>query len=279
MVAAGYSFLGSMGQMNPHDAYKIVHRYADKALQLDNSVAEGHVAKGVAYLLYDWEFERAHASLQKALELNPNAQAANQMMSFYYIMKSRYEDAIKILQPAVELDPLSPSIICSLAEAYFINGQNDEAIQQIDRLLEMNPEMRAAIEMKGWAVGMKGDWSAALELFKDVHRLTRHPLKGLSPLGYAYAMVGEREKALECIRKIKQREIEEPDIVIDGDLVGIYFALGDMDKAFYHINQCIEKRVGPPEYYLEYPMLRKLKKDPRYKALLERAHERSPGAH
>ena len=74
--------------------------------------------------------------------------------------------------------------------------------------------------MKGWGTGMKGDWEGALVLFEEVHRLTNHPLKGLMGVGFAYAQLGMREKAMEVIRKMEQRQREEPDSVIDADLAG-----------------------------------------------------------
>jgi hypothetical protein len=49
--------------------------------------------------------------------------------------------------------------------------------------------------------------------------------------------------------------------------VGIWFGLGDLDKVFYHIHQCIEKRTGPVNYFLQYPTFQGLEKDPRYDAI------------
>jgi adenylate cyclase len=133
--------------------------------------------------------------------------------------------------------------------------------------LEMHPEMRICIELKGWATAMKGDLETALKLFEEVHRLTNHPLKAMMGLGYCYGQMGKTEKAMECIHKIEQRQIEEPEAVVDGDLAVLWFALGDMDKVFYHINQCVDKRVAPVNIYLEYPVFSELRKDIRYQEL------------
>ena len=79
---------------------------------------------------------------------------------------------------------------------------------------------------------MKGDWKKAAEIFEEVHRLIKHPLKGLAPLGCAYAQSGETEKALECIRKIEQRQVEEPGAVLDIDLAMIWWSLGEQRQSF-----------------------------------------------
>jgi TolB-like protein/Flp pilus assembly protein TadD len=267
MIASAYSHLGSTGQMLPQKAFEFVHQYADKALRLDPTIAEGHTAKGGAYLLYEWKWKEAYESLQKAIQLNPAVTSSYRLLGFYYIVTGQKQEAIRIMEAAVKIDPLSPMINQYLGNIYVFSERYDDAIKQADKLLEMDPQMRISIELKGWSTGMKGDWNEALKLFEEVHRLTNHPLKGLMGLGYAYAKLGSKEKALECIRKIEQRQREDPDSVVDADLVGIWYALGDMEKVFYHINQCVAKRTAPVNFFLEYPVFKELKKDPRYQEL------------
>ena len=270
LAAGAYSYLGATGQMLPAKAFERVRLYADKALSLDNTVAEGHISKAGVYLFYEWKWQPAYEELQEAIRLNPAAIEAYELLGLYYVITGEKEKAVEVLEEAEQLDPLSPIIIQTLGSMYIFAERFDDAIKQADKLLEINPQMRICIEMKAWCIGLKGDWKEALKLFEEVHRLTNHPLKGLNGLGYAYAVLGEREKALECIRKMEQRQIDEPDSVIDGDLAGVWFSLGDWDKTFYYLNQCIDKRIGPVSYFLEYPPYKEFKKDPRYKLLKER---------
>lgn len=270
MLAGAYSHLGSSGQMQPAKAFALVHEHADIALQLDPTVAEGHIAKAAAFLFYEWKFKEAHDALQRAIHLNPTATIAYQLLSFYHIVAGDKKKAVSIMEEAIKLDPLSPVIVHHLGNMYVFNGRYDEAIQQADKLLALDPTMRISIELKAWSIGMKGEWENALPLFQEIHRLTNHPLKGLMGLGFAYAKLGDREKALECVRKIEQRRVEEPDVIVDGDLIGIWYALGDLDKTFYHIDQNMKQRTAPPGIFLEYPIFRQLREDSRYKTLMEK---------
>jgi adenylate cyclase len=267
MIAGAYSYLGSSGQMLPHTAFEIAQRMADKALELDSTMAEGHIAKASAYLFYEWNWEAAHDALQKAIQLNPGAVEAYEMLSYYYVIVGQKGKAVEVLEQAEQLDPLSPVVLQALGNTYSMNERYDDAIRQADKLIEMNPRMRISIETKGWATGMRGDWQAALKLFEEVHRLTNHPLKGLMGLGFAYGKLGMKEKALEVIGKMEQRQRQEPESVIDADLAGVWWGLGDSDKTFYYLNQCVEKRMGPVSYFLEYPAYRGIKDDPRYEEL------------
>jgi adenylate cyclase len=270
MTAAAYSYLGATGQMLPERAFEIVHRYADKALQLDSTIAESHAAKASAYLFYEWKWKEAYQALQKAKNLNPGFIEMYELLAFYYIVVGEKEQAVHVMEEAAKIDPLSPVVLQSLGNIYNFTERYDESIRQAEKLLEIDPNMRIAIEMIAWATGMKGDWNAALKLFEEVYRLTNHPLKGLAGVGFAHAKLGNTEKAMDCIRKMEQRQIEEPDSVIDADLAIVWYGLGDFDKTFYYLNQCVDKRMGPVSYFLEYPAYKALKADPRYAALIKR---------
>ena len=263
MIANAYAFLGGTGQMHPDKAFEIVHRYSDKALQLDNTLDAGYVAKACAYLFYDWKWEAAYEALQTALRLNPGSTGAYQILRFYHTIVGGKEEAVKVLEHALELDPLSPVINTYLGEAYLMVERYDDAIRQVDKLLELNPQLRVALELKGWALGLRDGWEKALAVFKEVHRLTNHPLKGLTPMGFAYARLGRREEALECIAKMEQRQHEDPDAVMDGDLMVVWWALGNEKKFHHHAEKALEKRMLP-FYYFETPMMKEVKNDPWY---------------
>ncbi|MBK9332578.1 MAG: tetratricopeptide repeat protein [Ignavibacteria bacterium] len=270
MAAQAYAFLGATGQMQPGEAFAVVHKYSDKAIHLDSSLSEGYTAKGSAYLLYDWKWKEAFESLSKAIELNPAATDAHQLLSFYYLITGRKNEAVDIMKKALKADPLSPIVNKALTDAYMITGRTDDALKQAESLLDMHPQMRIAMELKGWCIGAKGDWKKALEIFEEVHRSVKHPLKGLAPMACAYAKLGEREKALECIRKIEQWQAEEPGVVVDADLAMIWISLGETDKAFHHLFQCVEKRMGPIAIIIDHPNFKVPADDPRYKVIKEK---------
>jgi len=267
MVAQAYSTLGSHGQMIPHTAFEIAHQYADKALELDDTISEGHIAKAMPFLFYEWKWNEAYEALQKAIQLNPGAADGYDLLGFYYIAMGQKAQAVKTLEEAEQIDPLSPTIIRSLGMMYIFSERYSDAIIQAEKLLEMDPQMRSGIELKGWGTGLNGDWQTALQLFEEVHRLTNHPLKGLMGLGYAYAKLGMHDKAMDCIHKLELRQEQEPDSVIDGDFASVWLGLGNLDKTFYYLNECINKRMGPVACFIEYPPYKKIKTDPRFEDL------------
>jgi adenylate cyclase len=270
MIASSYAYLGVTGQAIPEKAFDIVKTYSEKALELDNSIAESHVAKATRHLMYDADWQQGYDSLQTAIRLNPTATGAYQMMAMYHVFTENIPEAVKVMEHASQLDPLSPQLNHFLSEMYLFANRYDDAARVADKLLEMNPQMRIAIETKGWCAGMKGDWKKASAYFLEVHRLTNHPLKGLSPLGYSYGKLGETEKAMEIITKLEQRQREEPNIIIDGDLLMVWWGLGNMDKVLYYMEKSIGKRASAVNFFLNFPPMKGIKEDPEAIKLIEK---------
>jgi len=275
-AAGTYGYLGATGQIKQDIAFDKVNEYSEKAIELDDTLAESHLAKSNAQIFYKWDPKAAYESLQKALELNPSHPEVNDLFGLYYILIGKKEEAVKVLSKAAEKDPLSPHLNHLLAQSYIMTGKYDEAMKIADKFIEMNPQMRVAIEVKGWCTGLKGDWAKAAEYFKEVHRLTNHPLKGLAPLGFAYGMLGAKEKVHEIIKKIEQRQAEDPNIPQDGDLMMVWWSLRDFDKVYYHLNRSIGGRSGPFNFMLELPIMKGIEADPRIAKLIEQVHSKFP---
>jgi adenylate cyclase len=261
-LAGCYIQLGGQGQMNPHKAFELAQPYADRALQLDDTLAEAHAVKGAIYMLHGWKWDEAYRYLTKALELNPGSGIASLLMATYYQIHGKVNQAIDVLEKAVVYDPLSPLLNGALADKYFYARRYEEAIRLSEKVLELDPHMRHVLEIKGYCLGMQGQWDKAIELFEEVRRQVNHPLKGLDPLAYAYAKTGQTEKVQAIISKMEQRLAEEPESVAEIHLVGVWWALGDKDKAFHYLFQALNKGMAIT-YGLYSPLLEGIEKDPR----------------
>jgi adenylate cyclase len=261
-LAGCYVQLGGQGQMNPHKTFEIAQRYADRALQLDDTLAEAYAVKGATYMLHGWKWEEAYRYLTKALELNSGSSIASYTMSIYYQIHGKINEAIEVLEKAVVYDPLSPLLNAALAGKYFNARRYEEATRLSEKLLELDPHMRNALEIKGYCLGMRGEWDKAIQLFEEFHRLANHPLKGLTPLAYAYAKTGQTEKVQETMAKMEERLVEEPESVAEVDLATVWWALGDKDKAFHYLFQALDKGMAIT-YGLYSPLVEGMENDPR----------------
>jgi TolB-like protein/DNA-binding winged helix-turn-helix (wHTH) protein len=113
---------------------------AEKALQLDGTLAEAHTSLAAVRILHDWDWQGAEQEFHRALELNPNfAQAHHWYGNLLLDPEGRHEEAIAELQRAQELDPLSVIITADTGFAYYLAGNYDLALQTYQKVLAANP--------------------------------------------------------------------------------------------------------------------------------------------
>ena len=103
------SFLGlvSVSELPPEEAFTKARRAAAKALALDPSLAEAHMALGLLKFSVDWDWSGAEAEFKQATVLNPNNATAHRWYSFYLVTMGRLDEALKEIERAQDLDPLS----------------------------------------------------------------------------------------------------------------------------------------------------------------------------
>jgi TolB-like protein/DNA-binding winged helix-turn-helix (wHTH) protein len=113
---------------------------AEKALQLDGTLAEAHTSLAAVKILHDWDWTGAEQEFHRAIELNPNsAQAHHWYGNLLLGPEGRHEEAIAELLRAQELDPLSVIISADAGFAYYLEGRYDLALQAYQKVLAANP--------------------------------------------------------------------------------------------------------------------------------------------
>jgi len=113
---------------------------AEKALQLDGTLAEAHTSLAAVKILHDWDWTGAEREFHRAIELNPNfAQAHHWYGNLLLGPEGRHEEAVAELLRAQELDPLSLIINADTGFGYYLAGRYDLALQAYQKVLAANP--------------------------------------------------------------------------------------------------------------------------------------------
>ncbi len=139
-MAHAYSWLGFFGYLPAKEAMKRADEAANKAIQLDDSIAEAHAALGYV-ALFDWNWRVAEQEIRRALELNPNLSLAHLYYGQYFSSQGRLDDAIAEHKRALELDPASQFMNQALCGEYYSSREYDKSIQQCRKVLEMYPDV------------------------------------------------------------------------------------------------------------------------------------------
>jgi TolB-like protein/Tfp pilus assembly protein PilF len=115
---------------------------AEKALRLDDTLAEAHTSLAAVKILHDWDWQGAEQEFQRAIELNPNsAQAHHWYGNLLLGPQGRHDEAIAEPLRAQELNPLSPIINADTGFAYYLAGRYDLALPGYQKVLAANPTL------------------------------------------------------------------------------------------------------------------------------------------
>ena len=261
-----YTGLADIYQLS--DNPRLARESVQKALNLDNELAEAH--NSLAELLYrfDRDWAGAEREFKRALELNPNYAPAHHWYSMYLAVVGRRQQAVAEAQKAYELDPLSPVVGANLAKILEENGQYDKAIDQAKRTLDLEPNSAVTHAVLGIVYEDKKMYANAITEYKTALQLGEFPEEVRGLLGYVYAISGDRANTDKMIRELKQVWPGHARAALD--LAGIYSGLGQKDQAMYWLGKASEKEVGDLAVVGQDPHFAALNSDPRFQAFVKK---------
>jgi adenylate cyclase len=256
-LADCHSVLGFYGYRRPSVVFPRAKELAEKALSLDDSLAEAHASLGSPLMQYYFDWKRAASELDRALELNPSYATAHMWRATHHTALGRFNDALAEVRRAIELDPLSMIILTDMGKDLYLARRYDEAIDQYKKSLQVDANF--AIAHKGLAevYVQKGMNDEAVAEIEKAIKLSGRSIFILDDLGYIYARAGKRDEAMKMLEDLDR--IAADEYVPAYCRVVFYAALGDKEKALNWLEKAYEERS-----FLVY-----LKVDPAFDALRE----------
>jgi serine/threonine-protein kinase len=261
---AGYSLLP------PAIAYAKALSSAEKALQLDENLAEAQTAMAMVNLWFKFDHRGAEFGLRRALELNPRFGLARHYLSLCLAYTGRFKEAIEEIRYAQKLEPLSIVVNGTAGLVLYYARQYDLALEECRKTLEMEPSAHLAIFVQAAVYAAKQMWPEAIASFEHASKLTQDRAFWFSLAAYAYGGSGDRQRAEQMIETLRQRADSGKEYVDPILLAWIYSGLSDADRAFEWFERAYE--AGSSELMLMkvLPALDPVRSDPRMDRLVQR---------
>ncbi|MGD0667782.1 MAG: winged helix-turn-helix domain-containing protein [Bryobacteraceae bacterium] len=143
-VANVWLMLADTGNMPPVEAFPKARAAVLKALELDETLVEGHIALANINFIYDRNWPVCEREFRRGLELNPNSADCHFMYADFLISMKRWEEWQAEIQRALELDPLNPFFQCFYGWQLVYLHRCDEAISQLVKALAVEPGFSSA---------------------------------------------------------------------------------------------------------------------------------------
>jgi len=235
---------------------------AERALQLDPSLAEAHMAKGYILHLFDFDFAGAEAEFRRALELAPQDPSTAMTLSSLLATLGRVDEAVTVAQRATVLDPLRSGVHSNLAAYLVPLGRYDEAEQALRKAIALQPKAGQNYFWLAIIQILRGQPGAAVELAKQ----ETDPFWRTYALAQAYFAHGDRVEADAELKKMIDTDADGA-----GSQIAEAYALRkEPDKMFEWLDRGWKTQDPGVAVLLFDPFLRAYKDDPRFIAFAQK---------
>jgi serine/threonine protein kinase len=255
-LALGYSIIAHTPSPPP-DALSKSREIGRKALELDESQGETHLAVAMAQIYGDWDRKGAEKSYKRALELNPSLAEAYNQYAWYLLLAGKDNEAVESLKQAQEVDPLTPAYPAWLGMLYFWLERYDEAKEEAMKSLELMPDFPIALMTIGSVYAVDGMFEEAIAVHRKLGAMS---LDWKWCLGQSYALAGRRDDALAVVAELES----QAKVWYTWGLAEVYTALGDKYLAFYWLNEAYKQHHPYIQWIWRNPSFKPLREDPRF---------------
>jgi serine/threonine-protein kinase len=267
-LADSHSMMAFYANTPAKDAYQKAKAAAEKALALDESLAEGHTSLGWVLYQSGYDWQGAEREFSRAIQLNPGYATGRHWYGAFLGSMGRADESVAEIQRARESDPLSLIIATALPDMLYLARRYDQALERYHKVLEMDPNFLSAQRMIGLPYLQKGQYQLAITEFQKALKLQPDDTFALGHLGHAYARAGQKEQALQIFSALKERARRQ--YVTPYDIAVVAVGLGDKDQAFAWLERAYQERSRWFIHCKAEPLLDPLRSDPRFQNLLRR---------
>lgn len=224
-LALGYVSIGH-GAEAREDAKSRAKAAAERAVRLDDSLAEVQAAMGFVKGYWEWQWDEAFDHIDRALKANPSLAIALFHRSWLNFLFGRTKEAIEDHKRAKEIDPFNPLHVAWLGELYRYEGRLDEAEAEALKSIEMNPRFTPGHFVLGLVYQDRGLYDEAIEAIQKA--------VDVSPawkwaLGSAYVKAGRLDEARDLLNELNSMKTDPWTAFWR---VQLNAAMGNNDEAF-----------------------------------------------
>ncbi len=258
-LADSYLILEDRTLLSYDDAIPVAKGYAERAVELDESLAEAHASLGLV-LEKQWEMAGAERELKKALALKPNYATANHWYSLLLSQLGKPGEGYEFEMRALSLDPQSSTVRQGVGVMLLYLGRHQEAMSQFDAVLELDPDFGSAYFWKAWTYYEMGNINLAIAAARKASGMAGGAATPKSALAWLYLRSGQREPAMKLLEEMMSTREYRPATLI----AIVKFGMGDIDEGFEWLQEAFRQHDGFLIYFREFPWFAEYRADPRW---------------
>lgn len=268
-LANAYTAVALEGGGNPREQYPKAKAAIEKALAIDDNLAEAHSYSGEIKFVFEWDFAGAEGEHKRAIELNPNSSAAHRMYALLLSQPlGRFDEAIAEIKTAIDLEPASVLNHRIYGQILYYARRYDEAVVELKRTVEMDADFNNAYEFLISSYRLKGDETEAFEWFARSRTQSGDKPEEIQSWKMIYAKLGWRGIFERQLEQTKEDEKNGKPAYIQ--LAFLSIELEQREPAFAYLEKAFGEHRWTMTTLKVEPHFDSLRSDPHFDDLVKR---------
>jgi serine/threonine-protein kinase len=265
----GFCYISlTYGKYPPKELMPKAKAVNDRALKLDDQLAEAHAFSALYKRAYEWDYDGAEREHKRAIELNPNSAEVHRLYAFHLIYTGRFEQGIAEVRRAEDLDPTSPFVSNSLSQIFYFARRYDETIETARRGIDLHSGTEQFYNWMIRAYEMKGDEPGAVAAYLKQAEAEGAGADEIAGMKTAFATGGLKGLWRWQLDRLLEREKRE--FILQISVALLYTRLGQKEQALARLERAIEDRNHYVIALNVEPVWDSYRSDPRFVALVRR---------
>ena len=257
-------------QIETRTAYSMAKRYAEKALELDRSLARPYAVLAGAAHEFDYDFETAERNFRHAIELNPNDASTHQWFSEMLSIQARYDESIEQIERAIELDPLALVMYGVAVWIYSAAGDEAKTMEYFNRALELDPNFVGMYNALSYGYLRLGNMQKSIESWTTYQEKTATTERERADARALRDTVAEGVDAWYRVFLKQHLRTHRESRIFPAIIAADYAVLGEADSTIVWL----EKGFDSPSFLMTFiatdPRFDWLRDDPRFQSIIRR---------
>jgi len=231
--------LAFWGDVHPGQAVPKSREFAQKAIELDDSISDAHNSLAVIYAVYDWNWSAAEKEFKKSIELDPTNALGYLNYAIILTNLKRFEEALVYARRAQKLDPLSSMINTWVAMILMFADQCEVAIEGLQQVIAKDPGFWQPQLWLCFTFISKSMFEEAVSAGEKAVELSGRASITKAFLACAYFLSGRTKRGKELLESLKEKS--QSTYVPATFLAWIYSARNDNDEAFHWLQKATKE--------------------------------------
>jgi len=267
-IARNVYYLVFFGAVEPRSGFARIRRAAERALALDEKLADAHGTLALVLMHWDRDWTAAERQFRRALALDPNNADVHHDFAHLLLARGRNGAAARESERATILDPVNAGLEACLGWHHLSDVDYAGAVAQSLRAVNTSPDFFWAYQTLGWGYEQLGRYPEAIASLRKAVELSGGLPFTQASLGHALAASGDRGAATELLSRLTAERAHR--YVSAYDLAAVYAGLGDREQAVTLLTQAVSEGSAQIIHLAWDPRFALLRQDRRFVAIERR---------